>query len=180
MHMDPIETRMHRLALASLEGDRAAYRALLTDLAHYLSIYFSRRLAPGHSGHAEDLVQETLLAIHTRRLTYDPARPFTAWLHAIAKHKLVDHLRRHSIRPTVPLDDDIPNPAATPDLASGDLDRVLSTLPDKTSSLIRTVKVEGSTIAEAATAHGISESAAKVAIHRGLKALMARFAGGAR
>lgn len=177
MESDPIEARMHILVVASLDGDRAAYRALLTELTPYLRSYFARRLSPGQAGHVDDLVQETLLAIHARRLTYDRNRPFTAWLHAIAADKLVDHLRRH--RSAVPLDENIPA-AARDETAPGDLDNVLATLPSRTSSLIRTVKVEGASVAEAASAHGMSETAAKVAIHRGLKALIARFSGGGR
>ncbi|AEQ52259.1 sigma-70 family RNA polymerase sigma factor [Pelagibacterium halotolerans] len=175
--MDSLETRLRALVLLSLEGDRAAYRQLLGELTHYLRIYFARRLAPAHAANVEDLVQETLLAVHAKRLTYDTARPFTAWLHALAHHKLVDHLRRHAIRPTVPLDDEMTGGVPAGDLAAHDLDRVLETLPERTSTLIRRVKVEGASVAEAASAHGMSEGAAKIAIHRGLKALMARFAG---
>ena len=178
--MDSLETRLHALVLSSLEGDKPAYRQLLVELTHYLRIYFGRRLAPTHAAHVEDLIQETLLAVHTRRLTYDVARPFTAWVHAIAHYKLVDHLRRHSIRPTVPLDDEMTGGAPAGELAAHDLERVLGTLPERTSTLIRKVKVEGSSVAEAASAHGMSEGAAKIAIHRGLKALMARFAGDRR
>ncbi|UYQ74069.1 sigma-70 family RNA polymerase sigma factor [Pelagibacterium flavum] len=179
--MDSLETQLRALVLSSLDGDKPAYRQLLGELTHYLRIYFSRRLAPTHAAHVEDLIQETLLAVHTRRLTYDPDRPFTAWLHAIAHYKLVDHLRRHSIRATVPLDDDFADgsqPGST--MAAHDLDRVLATLPERTSTLIRKVKVEGSSVSEAASAHGMTEGAAKIAIHRGLKALMARFAGDRR
>ncbi|WP_421951249.1 sigma-70 family RNA polymerase sigma factor [Pelagibacterium sp.] len=178
--MDSLETRLRALVLLSLEGDKPAYRELLGELTHYLRIYFGRRLAPTHAANVEDLIQETLLAVHTRRLTYDVARPFTAWLHAIAHYKLVDHLRRHSIRPTVPLDDEMAGIVPSGDLSAHDLDRMLGTLPERTSTLIRKVKVEGASVAEAASAHNMSEGAAKLAIHRGLKALMARFAGDRR
>ena len=54
---------------------------------------------------AEDAVQETLIAIHTRRATYDPDLPFTAWVYGIARYKLVDEYRRHKRPATVPLDE---------------------------------------------------------------------------
>src|SRR3974390_1512393 len=81
--------------LAGLAGDAAAYRALLTALSAHLRAYYKGRLARiGRSaGAAEDLTQEALMAIHTRRHTYDPAEPLTPWLHAIARYKLIDHLR---------------------------------------------------------------------------------------
>lgn len=183
MQTDPTETRLRGLMLASLDGDAAAYRMLLAELGRHLRPYFTRRLTPAFASHAEDLVQETLLAIHTRRMTYDRNRPFTAWLHAVAHHKFVDHVRRQSIRLTVPLEDDAPifaHDDGADALARRDLDVVLDSVPARTGDLIRRTKVDGASVAEAAAAHGISETAAKVSIHRGLKSLAARFAGGAK
>lgn len=181
MKTDPTELRLRGLMLAALDGDAAAYRSLLAELGRHLRRYFTRRLTPAFAAHAEDLVQETLLAIHTRRVTYDRDRPFTAWIHAIAHHKFVDHVRRQSIRLTSPLDDDAPIFAHDDNedaLARRDLDVVLDTVPARTSDLIRRTKVDGQSVAEAAAANNMSETAAKVSIHRGLKALAARFAGG--
>ena len=178
---DSTETHLRSLMLASLDGDAAAYRTLLTDLGRHLRPYFTRRLHAAHAAYAEDLVQDTLLAIHTRRMSYDRDRPFTAWLHAVAHHKFVDHVRRHKLRITVPLDDDAPifaRDEAEDVTAKRDLDVVLQTVPQRTQELIRKVRVDGASIAEAAEQVGISETAAKVSIHRGLKALMTRFGGG--
>ena len=181
MQTDPTETRLRELMLAALDGDAAAYRLLLADLGRHLRPYFARRLTPAFASHAEDLVQETLLAIHTRRMTYDRSRPFTAWLHAVAHHKFVDHVRRQSIRLTVPLEDDAPifaHDEHADASARRDLGVVLENVPARTSDLIRRTRVDGATVAEAAAAHGMTETAAKVSIHRGLKALAARFSGG--
>lgn len=183
MQADETEMRLRELMLGALDGDAAAYRRLLADLTRYLRPYFARRLSPAHASHAEDLVQETLLAIHTRRMTYDRNRPFTAWLHAVAHHKFVDHVRRQSIRLTVPLEDDAPifaHDDSADALARRDLDVVLDAVPARTGDLIRRTKIDGASVAEAAAVHGISETAAKVSIHRGLKSLAARFAGGAK
>lgn len=181
MQTDPTETRLRALMLASLDGDAAAYRTLLADLGRHLRPHFVRRLTPAFASHAEDLVQETLLAIHSRRLTYDRSRPFTAWLHAVAHHKFVDHVRRQSIRLTVPLEDDAPifaHDDSADSLARRDLDVVLDSVPPRTKDLIHRTRIGGESVAEAAAAHGITETAAKVSIHRGLKALMSRFSGG--
>ncbi|WP_375452533.1 sigma-70 family RNA polymerase sigma factor [uncultured Devosia sp.] len=183
MQTDPTETRLRGLMLASLDGDAVAYRALLADLGRHLRPYFTRRLTPAFASHAEDLVQETLLAVHTRRMTYDRKRPFTAWLHAVAHHKFVDHVRRQSIRLTVPLEDDAPifaHDEGADALARRDLAIVLDTVPARTGDLIRRTRVDGASVAEAAAVHGMTETAAKVSIHRGLKALAMRFAGGPR
>ena len=41
---------------------------------------------------AEDLVQEVLIAIHTRRHAYDRSQLFTLWVAAIARYKFLDYL----------------------------------------------------------------------------------------
>jgi RNA polymerase sigma-70 factor (ECF subfamily) len=94
--------------VASLDGNAAAHRELLNRLSRHLRAYYKSRLARlGQNGtDAEDLVQETLMAIHTRRDTYDVAEPLTPWIHAIARYKLIDHLRRLRLSVSdVPLDD---------------------------------------------------------------------------
>ena len=175
------ETRLKPLMLATLAGDQRAYRALLGELRTHLIRYYARRL--NNPAAADDLVQETLMAIHTRRLTYDPTQPFTAWFHAIARYKLIDHFRRSKLRATLPLEDDaaiVAGDDAGDATDRMDVDTVLSTLPERPAALIREVRIEGASIAEAAERAGMSETAAKVAIHRGLKALAARFTGGAK
>ncbi|HEX4097595.1 MAG TPA: sigma-70 family RNA polymerase sigma factor, partial [Caulobacteraceae bacterium] len=78
--------------LAGLAGETEPYRRLLDELSRLLRAFYGRRCPPGMD--AEDLVQETLIAVHTRRATYDPGQPFTAWAYAIARYKLIDALRR--------------------------------------------------------------------------------------
>ncbi|ASE38669.1 hypothetical protein CEP68_03675 [Brevundimonas vesicularis] len=90
--------------LNGLDGDAQAWRVLLSDLAAHLRPFFKRRLFNGESD-AEDLVQETLIAIHAKRATWDRNQSFTAWAFTIARHKLIDHLRRQGRRLTEPLDD---------------------------------------------------------------------------
>jgi RNA polymerase sigma-70 factor (ECF subfamily) len=166
------EERFKALMVAAVAGDGAAYRMLLTELAPHLRAYFARRLARGPD--AEDLVQETLIAIHTRKLSYDSSQPFTAWLHAIARYKLIDHFRRSGARPTVALEnaDSVTDESSLQaSEAARDVEKLLAALPESRRALLRTVKLEGRSTAEAAAAHGLSESAVKVGIHRALKAL---------
>ena len=172
------ETEFKTLMVASLTGDGAAYHRLLKALTPHLRAYFVRRL--NVKAEAEDLVQETLIAIHTKRLSYDTAQPFTVWLHAIARYKLIDHFRKSGVRKTVPLDEadaitaDCDNEASE---ASRDVEQLLASLPEAKRALLRQVKIEGLSTAEAAAATGLSESAVKVSVHRSLKALMLRIGG---
>lgn len=180
--MTATEDRLKALMLGGLDGDATAQRRLLLDLSVVLRRYYQRRLFHDVS-EAEDLVQEALIAIHTRRATYDRDQPFTAWVFAVARYKLVDHLRRRRIRPTTPIDDveDLFAPdeseAAT---AATDLARLMADLPERQRDAILRTRVEGLSMAEAAARTGQSESAVKVNVHRGLKALMAQFGGGDR
>src|ERR1700694_3999222 len=90
------EVELKALMLASLEGDAASHRALLDRLSRRLRAYYKGKLAGigRDATEAEDLVQEAVLAIHIKRHTYDPAEPLTPWVHAIARYKLIDFLRR--------------------------------------------------------------------------------------
>jgi RNA polymerase sigma-70 factor (ECF subfamily) len=168
------EAELRALMVRSLGGDGAAYATLLRRLNGYLRAYYLRRLGSGRAPDAEDLLQETLIAMHARRSTYDTSRPFTAWVHAIARYKLIDHFRRNRRRAEEPLDD--------PDLlfsssdsnsveAKIDVDRLLRRLPAKTRRLVRDVKIHGLSTIEAAQQNKISESAVKVGVHRALKSL---------
>lgn len=128
-------------------------------------------------------MQETLLAMHSRRETYDAKQPFTGWLFAIARHKLIDRYRLQGSRRMIPLDH-IREPTSETELdqqiARQDVSVVLQELPAKQAAAIRCVKLEGLSVEEAAIATGQSIPAVKVGIHRGLKKLLARFANGKR
>lgn len=178
--MDSVEAQLKMLMVAGMAGNGAAHRALLSAAALRLRGYFARRLGPD-SADLEDLVQETLIAIHRRRASYDPVLPFTAWLHAIARYKLIDYLRRRGIRKEVPLG--AAAEMAAPDragewLAAADVEQLLDRLPDKQRRAIRLTRIEGRSIAEAAALTGQSRSGVKVGIHRGIRRLMEHAKGG--
>lgn len=176
------ETELKKLMVAGLKGDEASYRALLEQLSRYLRGYYRAKLAQMGRGatEAEDLLQEVLMAIHTRRHTYDPNALFTPWMHAIARYKLIDYLRRtQGSRVDVPIDDASEIAAQDEHVAaesSHDLQKLLSQLPDKMRRAIQSVKIDGLSVAEAAKRCGMSESAVKVNVHRGLKTLAALIA----
>jgi RNA polymerase sigma factor (sigma-70 family) len=167
----PDEPELKALMICVLDGNQDAYRRLLGRLVPILRQYLGRRVASGPED-VEDIVQETLLAIDTRRITYDRARPFTPWVFAIAHHKFVDLVRRG--RATTVLADDLIGDDGSGDaiLARVDVGRLLDTLPVKQAEAIRAVKLDGLSVAEAAERQNIGESDIKVSIHRGLKSLM--------
>ena len=176
-----IEDRLRALLLQGLDADAAAYQRFLKELSAHLRAFLRRRLAQWPDA-VEDLVQETLLAVHNQRHTYQPQMPVTAWVHAIARYKLVDWLRSHAVKEARndPLDDAGELFASSDEEAAEarrDLGRLLQTLPDRQRLPIVHVKLEGLSVVEAARLTGMSESAVKVGVHRGLKALAAKIRG---
>ncbi|MEC3909040.1 sigma-70 family RNA polymerase sigma factor [Sphingobium sp. CR2-8] len=175
--MQQSEDQLKMWMVEGLDGDAAAYTALLRALVPVLRGFYRRRL--GDAQDLEDLVQDTLIAIHTRRMSYDRERPFTAWLFAVARYKLIDRFRR--MRQTMSMEglEDILATDCFDDATNAqlDVDRLLSELPEKQSSLIRKTRIEGHSIAEVASDTELGESDVKVSVHRGLKALAARILG---
>jgi RNA polymerase sigma factor (sigma-70 family) len=157
------------LMAAAQGGDASAYNRLLSDVAVWLRRYYARRLPPAM---IDDAIQDTLIAVHQKRHTYDPSRPFGAWLAAIARYKWIDALRSLKAKPTEVLDDDIAVPGHEEAITSaGSLERLLTTLKPSQSQVIRLVKLQGFSIDEASRATGQSATLVKVNIHRGLKRL---------
>jgi RNA polymerase sigma-70 factor (ECF subfamily) len=168
------ETEMRDLMLQSLAGDSIAHRRLLSQLAVRLHAFVGRRLFSDPDA-VDDIVQEILMAVHQRRESYDPARPFSVWVYAIARFKMADFLRQRGRRgKRVPLDDAEFVMADADDQVGvhrRDLDRLLAQLPAKQSRAIRLVKIEGRPIRDVAESESMSETDVRVSIHRGMKKL---------
>jgi RNA polymerase sigma-70 factor, ECF subfamily len=178
---DATETRLRGLLLQGMAGEGAAYHAFLKELSAHLRAFFRRRLIRLPDD-VEDLVQEALLAIHIQRHTYEAAQPLTPWVHAIARYKLVDLLRRRADREALndPLDDELEVFASSDTEAAAarrDVMKLLDRLPERQRLPIQYMKLEGLSVVEAARAANMSESAVKVGVHRGLKALAAMIGG---
>lgn len=154
------------LMAAGQRGEAAPYRRLLAELRPWLMRYFARRLPPAS---VEDAVQETLIAIHHKRHTFEPDRPFGPWLAGIARYKWIDRLRiagRHAA-------DELPETLSSPDhesavTSAAALRGLLATLKPAQAEVIRLVKLDGLSIEEAAQRTGQSAALVKVNIHRGL------------
>jgi RNA polymerase sigma-70 factor, ECF subfamily len=177
MRLQAGEDRLRALLVRGLGGEASAYQHFLRDMSAHLRAFFKRRLS-SLPDDIEDLVQETLLAVHNQRHTYQSDQPLTAWVHAIARYKLVDFFRARGVRDALndPLDDELQVFAASETEASDarrDLGRLLAQLPDHQRLPILHMKIEGLSVIETAQVTGLSESAVKVGVHRGLKALAA-------
>jgi RNA polymerase sigma-70 factor (ECF subfamily) len=125
----------------------------------------------------EDCVQETLMAIHQARHTYDQHRPFRAWFFAIVRHKAIDTLRKQSTRQKITSqyqgEQEIFSPKGRHSEAESEMikGRLLASLSVQHREVLTLTKIIGFSIAETAEKLGISESLVKVRTHRAIRKL---------
>jgi RNA polymerase sigma-70 factor, ECF subfamily len=168
------------LLAAANAGDAAAYRQFLLQLTPVLRAFARKGLAGAGLADtdAEDIVQETLLAIHLKRQSWDEDAPLGPWIRAIARHKMIDMLRRHGRRLHIPIDDFselFASGESEPDMFIASIDRHLESLPAGQRRVLQAIAIGGASIGEAAGHLSMTNGAVRVALHRGLKALAARF-----
>jgi RNA polymerase sigma-70 factor (ECF subfamily) len=169
------DNELARLMRAAITGDQAAYEQFLRQSAGLVRDFARRKVQSGID--PEDIVQETLLAIHMKRHTWRTDAPVTPWVYAIARHKLIDAFRRRGSRAEVAIDE-IVEPCAEPEPDSAshrEVDRALAMLAPGQRSVVAAISVEGLSTGEAARRLGMSETAVRVALHRGLAAIAKRF-----
>lgn len=159
----------------ALLGDEQAYSAFLKEAASIVRGFVRRRAASGGFD-VEDVVQETLLAVHAKRHTWRTEGPVLPWLYAIARHKTVDAFRRRGR--TMALDiDDYADVIAAPEaetVSDREIDRALSGLAPGQRAVVSAISVDGRSIGETASRLGMTETAVRVALHRGLNAIRKR------
>lgn len=122
------EVSLARLMAMSQAGDRQAYATLLDACQRWLRGYYACRIAPSQ---LDDLVQDTLMALHNKRASWDSTRPFLPWLAAIARYRWVDHLRKLYRAGECELGSDYACHDDEPAISARiTLDRLLEVLPD--------------------------------------------------
>ena len=170
------EDQLREWMIGGLDGNAADHTRLLRAIVPILTTFFRRRM--NESADIEDMIQDTLIAVHTRRETYDRQRSFTPWLFSIARYKMIDNFRRN--RRTVPIEglEEILVSEGFEDAVSArvDIDVLLTKIPEKQARLIRATRIAGSSIAEVSAAESLGESDVKVSVHRGIKSLAAKVA----
>ena len=183
--MDAREQSWAEAMRAERRGDRAAYERLLKEIAELLRRLVRSRLAQFglRTDEAEDLVQEILIGLHTKRHTWDPDRPFMPWLFAVTRYKFVDaarRMRREAARRFELTIDELADVMAAPqeDPDRGlDLDRHLAALPQGQRNVVRSIAIDGDSVKDTARKLDTSEGAVRVTFHRALQRLRALAAG---
>lgn len=160
-------------------GDARAYRQLLAALLPWLRAFVRRTIVASGlaADEIEDVVQETLLAIHLKRHTWDERQPFEPWARAVARHKVIDHLRRRGRTSWVNIDDVISSlemsAGRVAEAAPSDARDLLRQLQGRQRSIVEAISIEGLSAKETGQRLGMSEGAVRVALHRALRFLAA-------
>lgn len=169
------EHRWSSLMVSAQSGSQSDYQQLLKELAVVIHKFLGSRFGNHHF--IEDCVQESLIAVHQARHTYDPKRPFRPWLFAIVRNKAIDYFRKRQTRQKA-LDDYareqeiLSQPgrqtAKLDDIAEG---KLLESLPEQYREVLLLTKIIGFSVAETAARLSISEGAVKVRAHRAIRKL---------
>jgi RNA polymerase sigma factor (sigma-70 family) len=158
------------------DGDKAAYRALLTAITPYIRALARRALRDATD--VDDVVQEVLLTLHQIRHTYDPSRPFAPWLATIARRRIVDRVRWNASHAAQKVAGAAALLAEAPsadhpqeDEEHNGLREAIGALPDRQRNAIELLKLRGLTLQEVSRQTGMSIGSLKAATHRALKTL---------
>lgn len=168
------------LMRAAIAGDETAYGQLLRELATVVRTATRANLSRTDKGSSdvEDIVQETLLAIHLKRHTWIATEPLRPWVMAIARNKLIDALRRRGGRVDVPIDlfaETLPASAPQPAFDRQEMDKMLSILPERQRQIVQMITVEGHAIGDVSAALDMKEGTVRVSLHRALKSMAAYY-----
>lgn len=166
------ETEWASLFRAANAGDGQAYLRFLRAVTPVLrGIVRARGRSLDADAH-EDIVQDVLIAIHTKRQTWDPAAPVLPWLYAITRHKVVDAFRRRGRAIHLPIEDltEVLEAEAAPEpLAARDSAALIGRLDPRSAEIVRAISLKGDTPAEVGARLSMSEGAVRVALHRAIR-----------
>lgn len=168
------DARDREAVVRALHGDTSAFDELLerymTRIYTHLYRFTKRR------EEAEDLTQETFIRAYRFLQQFDTARSFRSWLYTIATNTGINALRaKHRRIDAVSYDvrDEagvVVGPDGREELARQDLKRqvaeAVDKLPPRAATLVHMHYFEGFSLREAGEVLGLSENAAKVALHR--------------
>jgi RNA polymerase sigma-70 factor, ECF subfamily len=172
------EAAWAQLMRSAQGGDARCYDQLLRAVTPFIRS-LSRRYCRDPDL-AEDVVQDVLLTVHRIRHTWDPGRPFSPWLAAIAARRGIDRIRRDSRIARFEVSDEaaietFAAPAANQDTgalhAVEAIEPLLAALPERQRLALEAVKIRGLSVAQAARESGQTVAALKVNVHRAVKAL---------
>jgi RNA polymerase sigma factor (sigma-70 family) len=160
-------------------GSEGAYGELLQECPPLITRMIRRQMPGVSLADQEDVLQEVLISLHAARATYDPARPFIPWLKTIVTNRAIDFMRRQKRTAAhiltgdwaVEIADDAASEATSRYDAVDAVQRAIRALPAGQRSAIELLKLREMSLREAAAVTGMSISALKASVHRGVRSL---------
>jgi RNA polymerase sigma-70 factor (ECF subfamily) len=169
------------LVRAAMTGDRDAVERLSTVVRPHAVRYCRARMgSPNGTPSADDVAQEVCLAVLTGLPRYRfEGRPFLAFVHRVAAHKVIDAHRaatrvRWDLVAEMPEPEDPtegPEQRALRAELSGELRSLLDELPDAQREILVLRVALGLSAGETAALVGTTPGAVRVAQHRALSRL---------
>ena len=150
------------LMVEAQKGNTKMYNQLLSEVASYLNPYL--RYKVGSELIAAEIVQESLLSIHTSRHTFNPQLPFKPWLFKIVQSRLIDFYRKDKNRKELQSSmesysvDAFTAEAEVSQIEVDELKTILATLSDDQREIVIALKIQGQSIKEVANSRNMSES----------------------
>ena len=161
-------------------GDDSAFADVYDAVAPRLHGYLLRQTRDG--SRADDLLQLTLLQMHRYRGSYVAGSPVLPWAFAIARHLMIDDLRRRrtdALSGARSIEEvDRPGSAVPEDeVASREVaalvEAVLARIPEAQRTAFELLKIEGLSLVDAAQVLGVSVNAVKLRAFRAYSAIRA-------
>lgn len=174
------DSEMAALMRAALGGDEAAYARFLRRAAELTRRAVTRRLTSSLPSGIEDVVQETLLAVHLKRHTWRSDEPILPWLVTIARYKAIDACRKRGLRVELPIED-FAGVLAGPEETGREMEetqhieQAVGSLSGGQQRVVKSIAIDGRSIKETAALLEMKETAVRVAFHRGLSTIAQRF-----
>ena len=147
-------------------GDREAYNRLLRAMVPAIRAFVRKKISD--EALIEDVIQETLLAIHRVRHTYDPQRPVLPWIAAITSARAIDALRQRGRNQEIQDEEALHLYPAEAGAEPHDLSGYLGSLPARQREIVESVHLREQTLAQAAAETDLTVSAVKSLLHRAM------------
>lgn len=163
-----IMNNWNELLKQSQQGNKNSYKQFLTEVQPFVKAVIYSKIR--NQSIIDDILQETLLAIHKSLHTYDPARNAKSWISVIAKNKALDYLKSNQHKLSQAEDITNLNVATVENNTSQyDIGKAMQQVSTKQQEIIVKMKVEGKTAKQTALELEMTESAVKTAAHRAYK-----------
>lgn len=170
------ELRLAALMRRAQDGEEAAYAELLTAL-----VPLARRVVRARAGAVpwlDDVVQTTLLSVDRVRHTFDRERAFGPWFYAILRRRIIDMQRLEGRIGRTEVAMDAPpdlvtaaHPAETDGVDRQLVWQALAQLPPRQRAIVEAVQLRDEPTRSIAARLAMTQSAVKVAAHRGYRKL---------